>query len=173
MSIKESYQSMFLIYNQKIGKFEFVVKIMLISRINFVNLHSLVSDNCVIIHSNIMHTCASWGVLLYNIANWFFPPQNLFFCPSSSRFKPGGFYITHLSVWGVFVRGDRCGWRTAWETPFIVLGKNDWNVRLLFLPPNWYSLASTSHHFVPPLTIHSLMTLLNRFTIFVGFPHFG
>jgi hypothetical protein len=44
---------------------------------------------------------------------------------------------------------------------------------LRFLPPNWYSLASTWHHFVPPLTIHPLMTLLNRFRIFVGFPHFG
>jgi hypothetical protein len=44
---------------------------------------------------------------------------------------------------------------------------------LLFLPPNWYSLASTWHRFVPPLTTHSLITLLNNFTIFVGFPHFG
>jgi hypothetical protein len=60
---------MVLIYNQKIGKFEFVTKIIEISRINLVNLHSFVSGNCVIIHSNIMHTCASWGVLLYNIAN--------------------------------------------------------------------------------------------------------
>jgi hypothetical protein len=87
----ESYQSMFLVYNQKIGKFEFVVKIMLISRINLVNLCSFVSDNCVIIRSNVTHTCASWGILLYHITHSSFPPQNPFFCPSSSRFKPGGF----------------------------------------------------------------------------------
>jgi hypothetical protein len=139
----ESYQSMFLIYNQKIGKFEFVMKIIEISQINFVNEHSFASGNCVIIRSNIIHTCASWGILLYNIAHWFFPSQNLFFCPSSSRFKPGGFYIAHLPIWGIFLRDDRCEWRTGWETLFIVLGTNCWNVRLLFLPPNWYSLAST------------------------------
>jgi len=78
-----------------------------------------------------------------------------------------------LSVWGVFVRDNRCEWRTGSEISFIVLGKNCWNVCLRFLPPNWYSLASTRLHFVPPLTTHSLMTLLDSFTIFVGFPHFG
>jgi hypothetical protein len=82
---------MFLIDNHKIGKFESVMKIIEISRINLVNVHRFVSDNCVIIHSNITHTCASWGRLLCHIPHSSLPPQNPFFCPSSSRFKPGGF----------------------------------------------------------------------------------
>jgi len=113
----------------KIGKFEFVVKVIEISRINLVNLCSFVSDNCVIIHSNIIHTCASWGIFLPYCPSFF-----RLFCPSSSRFKPDGFDIAHLSVWGVFIRVDRCEWRTGWETPFIVLGKKYWIVLLRFLP---------------------------------------
>jgi len=65
------------------GKFEFVR--------NLANLHRFVSDNCIVIHSNIIHTWASWGILLYNIPHSSFPPQNPFFSPSSSIFKPGGF----------------------------------------------------------------------------------
>jgi hypothetical protein len=45
---------------------------------NLVNVHSFVNDNCVIIHSNVMHTWASWGIFLCHIAHSYFPPQNAF-----------------------------------------------------------------------------------------------